>query len=69
MDYFLSCACPGQVKGNVPLWVPFSVGWTNAHQEMSGYKITPVSEERDRLKDLSRLPPTSLFSKGTLIQR
>lgn len=35
-------------KGNAPLWVPFSVGWTTAHQERSEYKITPVSGEGDR---------------------
>jgi len=69
MDYFLSRACPGQVKGNAPLWVPRNAGWTKDHQESSGHKMTPVSEEGDSLKDLSRLPPTSLVNKGTLIQR
>lgn len=69
VDCCRSHACPEPVKGNAPLWVLCSMGWTNAHRERSDYKTTPASEEGDRLKDLSRPPPTSLFNKGTLIQR
>lgn len=50
-DYFLPCACPGQVMERSP-WVPFDAGWTDVHQERPGYRITPLSEE-ERLKDCS----------------